>query len=79
MIELTEPQLKLLDAEGQPPHVVDPRTNKTFVLVPEDWYQRVLGLLDPGPLTQAERQAILQNVWRRAGWDDPRMDEYDSL
>ena len=34
-------------------------------------------LLETGPPTGAERQAILKGVWDRAGWDDPRMDAYN--
>jgi hypothetical protein len=35
--------------------------------------------LEAGPLTADERCVILRGVWERAGWDDPRMDDYDAL
>ena len=79
MIELTEPQQQALDTAPSPPRVVDPRTNRTYVLVAVELYDRLKNLLDSGPLTEDERRVILQGVWRRANWDDPRMDDYDAL
>jgi hypothetical protein len=80
MIELTEPLQKALDEhQGEPLPVVDPRTRETYVLVRADIYARFRELLAPGPLTEEERRVILEGVWKRAGWDDPRMDEYETL
>jgi len=79
MIELTEQQQQALDAASSPPRVLDPRTQRTYVLVTAEQYERLQDLLAPGPLTAEERRVILQGVWRRASWDDPRMDDYDTL
>jgi hypothetical protein len=79
MIELTEQQQKVLDTAESPPRVLDPRTSQGYVLVTAELYERLKDLLDPGPLTEDERRTILQGVWRRANWDDPRMDDYDAL
>ena len=79
MIDLSPQQQQLLDGEAGLPCVRDPRTNKTYVLVPAEQYNRIKDLLEPGPLTEAERRTILEGVWRRANWDDPRMEVYDAM
>lgn len=79
MIELTEQQQEALDAAPSLPRVLDPRTNRAYVLISAEQFDRLKDLLDPGPLSADERQAILQGVWQRANWDDPRMNDYDSL
>jgi hypothetical protein len=79
MIELTQQQQQALDVGPSPPRVLDPRTNRTYVLVTAEQYERLKDLLDPGPLTADEKRHILQGVWRRANWDDPCMDDYDAL
>ena len=50
MIELTEQQQRAIDA-GQEPRLVDPRTQKTYVLIEANVYSRLKGLLsdDDGP------------------------------
>jgi hypothetical protein len=79
-IELTEPLQRALDAQlGQPLRVVDPRTHKVYILLAAEHYERLKDLIAPGPLTDDERRVVLQGVWRRANWDDPRMDEYEAL
>jgi hypothetical protein len=75
MIELTEKQLRALEADT--PRLIDPVTRKKYVLVSEDVYERIQGLLVPGRLTRAKQQALLHAAARRAGWDDPEMDVYD--
>ncbi len=79
MIKLTEQPQRELDAAPPPPQVLDPRTNRAYVLVAAEQYEQLKDLLDPGPITADEHQVILQGVWRRANWDDPRMNDYDAL
>jgi hypothetical protein len=80
MIELTEQQRQALDERpGEPLQLFDPRTNRAYVLLTAEQYERIRGMIDPGPLTPDERRVILRGVWRRAGWDDPRMDVYNHL
>lgn len=62
MIELTEQQRKALGTE-ELPRVVDPQTQETYVLVRADIYERM--------------RAIIDGITRRAGWDDPKLDEYE--
>ena len=79
MIELTEQQRQAVAAMAEPMRLVDPATSKRYVLVQEEVYERLKDLLNMGPLVDDERRTILQGVWKRAGWDDPKMDEYDRL
>jgi hypothetical protein len=80
MIELTEEQQQTLAREpNEAPRVVNPRTNEHYVLVSETLYEKFREILAAGGLTEEERRAILQGVWRRAGWDDPAMDDYEAL
>jgi len=61
MIELTEEQRRELN--GTEPLAVNPDTNETFVLVRKDGYQWM--------------RAIIDGITQRAGWDDPKLDEYE--
>ena len=45
MIQLTKEQRHELDGPGLP-RAVDPETNKTYVLVRSDLYERLAGLLE---------------------------------
>ena len=64
MIELTEQQHQALNVESAP-RAHDPQTNVTYVLVRADVYERM--------------QTIIDGYTRRAGWDDPKMDEYEKF
>jgi hypothetical protein len=64
MIELTEAQLKALDALAeQPPVAIDPRTQEAFVLLRQEAYEKMRRLID--------------GMTRSAGWDDPALDDYE--
>ena len=62
MIELTLQQHAELE-KRQPIEVHDPVTDKVYVLLPQDLYERV--------------RKIVHNVNERADWDDPAFDIYD--
>ena len=62
MIELTLEQRQTLE-NAQPTRIHDPETDRTYVLVRADVYERM--------------RAIIDGISRRAGWDDPAMDEYE--
>jgi hypothetical protein len=78
MIDLTLEQRQELE-KASPVRVRDPQTNATFVLVPTVVYERFRALLaeDLDWVGDAYREAMA--VFARDGWDDPRMDVYDSL
>jgi len=64
MIQLSEEQVRTLQERGeQPPRAVDPATGTIFVLIKEDVYQVIRGLLES----------------YNRGWDDPSLDIYDEL
>ena len=79
MIELTEEQLRALEKpETTPPRVVDPRTRKTFVLLPVEEYERLKeDEYDDSPWTSEERHALAWEAGKHAGWEE--MDEYDDI
>ena len=62
MIELTDQQHQAMNGES-PPRVRVPQTNETFVLVRADVYEKI--------------RAIIDGYTKRAGWDDPKMDDYE--
>ena len=80
MIELTEPlRAAVEEHRGEPVRVVNPRTNEQYVLLRAEIYEKMKSLFADGPLSDAERSAIIAGAWKRAGWDDPAMDEYADL
>ena len=75
MVELTEQQREELKSDL--PRVVDTQTNRIYVLVSEEAYERMQALLTAERLTRPEREALLRAAGWRAGWDDPEMEIYD--
>ena len=68
-IELTPQQQQALDTqEDSPPRVIDPRTNTTYILVPEVDYEAIRELLEDERRQRAIHEVALRNA---AG----RMDE----
>jgi hypothetical protein len=71
---------KAADAAGeQPLYLVDPETNRRYVLLRADAYERLHMLLEHGPLSIEEQRSLLHEAGKRAGWDDPEMDVYNDL
>jgi hypothetical protein len=62
-IELTEQQQRALDAIGESPvRVTDPRTSKTYVLVPEADYEDIHEVLEDERRQRAIRMVALRNA-----------------
>jgi hypothetical protein len=77
MLQLSS-ELQQAVREGQvPTSVVDPTTNRVYVLLPQEVYERLKPLYEEDPLTLEEQRQLLRDAGRRAGWDDPAMDAYD--
>lgn len=57
---------------GEPVVVVDPTTNKSYVLLPSDEYAR----LSREQIIR-ESYPLQDEVAHAAGWDDPEMDDYN--
>ena len=82
MIELTLEQRHAVAQQGEiPPHAVDPDTQTTYVLIPEEIYARVKALLNAEEANQLLRDMYphVMEVFGRAGWDDSAMDIYNDL
>ena len=80
MIELTEQQHQILaHSEESPPHVVDPATKETFVLLPAAVYERLRALIVEFDDEEAVRAmyAHIHDVMKD-DWDDPAMAVYDT-
>jgi hypothetical protein len=76
-IELTEPLQRALDQQDEPLRVVDPRTQQGYVLIRAEDYERLKSLFGAEDLSAEEKLLLLAESGRRAGWDDPVMDDYD--
>jgi hypothetical protein len=75
MIELTEEQMGAMEtSDADPPRVVNPRTNETFVLLRVDEYERIKEEYDDSPWTREELQTL---AWERVKDED--WDKYDDL
>ena len=62
-IQLTSQQQQALDTqEDGPPRVVDPRTNITYILVPEVDYEAIRELLEDERRQQAIHAVALRNA-----------------
>jgi hypothetical protein len=62
-IELTPQQQQALDTkEESPPRVIDPRTNTTYMLVPEVDYESIRELLEEERRQQAIHAVALRNA-----------------
>jgi hypothetical protein len=69
---------QLLGDEPDAPRRIDPRTNITYALLPEERYERFKAFFEEDPLSPAERLALLREAGKRAGWDAPDADDTDS-
>jgi hypothetical protein len=58
---------------------VDPATNAEYVLVPADVYERIKALIFDNETWAAGGYPLAMESFARDGWDDPRMDVYNSL
>jgi hypothetical protein len=74
VIELTQDQRRELEGSDVP-RVVDPQTRQTYVLLREEVYERIKGLLG-GEFHPSEAYPAIDRAFAE-GWDDPRMNDYD--
>jgi hypothetical protein len=64
----------LLRDEPDAPRRRDARTGMTYAVLPEERYERFKAFFEEDPLTPAEKQALLREAGKRAGWNDPAWD-----
>ena len=74
-LELTEEQWHALEGET-PPRVTNPATKITYVLIREDLYKRLQGLLTEEEFDPSETYPAVDRAFTE-GWNDPKMDDYD--
>ena len=78
MVQITAEQLESA-RDGIPTRVVDDQTDTKFVLIREDFYDRIKSVITDERMSEDEQRVQLAEMGRRAGWDDPAMDIYDEL
>ena len=79
MITLPAELQDMVENSGDTPvRVVDPRTQRVYVLIADEQFDRLRSLLDMEPLSLDQQRIALSAAGRRAGWDDPEMDVYDN-
>lgn len=74
MFELTEAQRSEVNG-GAPVRAVDPVTRQTYVLVPEQDYERLKPLLT-GEFHPSDAYVAIDRAFAE-GWNDPKMNDYD--
>jgi hypothetical protein len=62
---------------GRPVEVIHPGTQKVYLLMPREQYERLKPLFEDDRLSPSEQRRLLSDAGRRAGWDDPGMNAYD--
>ena len=61
-IPLTEQQQRAIDTSGEPPRLVDPRTNAAYVLVPEADYESYREAVEDERRQRAIRRVAARNA-----------------
>ncbi len=67
------------EAGERPLEIIDPETQKRYMLLKAEVFEQLRPLLQSGPLSLEEQKYLLEQAGRRAGWDDPEMDIYDDM
>jgi hypothetical protein len=76
--QLSDELRREIEHQGdRPVEVVDPATNKVYLLIPREQYDKLKPLFENEPLSNLEQRELLRQAGRRAGWDEPAMDAYD--
>jgi hypothetical protein len=68
----------LQQAGDQPIRVVDPNTQKVYVILEDSRFEQLRSLISDEPLSLSEQRQLLIQAGKRAGWDHPEMDRYDN-
>ena len=68
----------IVEQSGDAPvRVVDPRTQRVYVIIADEQFDRLRSLIDMEPLSLDQQRIALRDAGQRVGWDDPEMDAYD--
>lgn len=72
-------QLSEVAALGTPAYIVDPKTQAAFVLLSAEQYEKIRTLLGDDEFGVEDAYAVMDEVARIEGWDDPELDIYNQL
>jgi hypothetical protein len=75
MIELTDEQWSAVSRAMQPVRLVDRATNRQYVLVPAELYERLQGLLNDH-LESDQVAELVESTMREYDGDEPLLDTY---
>jgi hypothetical protein len=78
MIELTQQQQQAMDASPKPAQLIDPRTNKTYVLIEADLYGRIRDLLleENDGLSMGQVAVLVDRAMQEDDAGDPTLAYY---
>lgn len=78
MIELTQQQQQALaDRQDEPLQLIDPRTKQTYVLLPNEVFERVKNILqDEDGTTGIDVGALIAEAMREDDENDPLLESY---
>ncbi len=77
MLELTEQQQQAIDASPEPPRLIDPRTNRTYVLIGVEAYARIKSLLvEDDDLNMRQVAVLVERAMREDDEGDPTLEFY---
>lgn len=77
MTELNQDLQRVLDTHADaPPRVIDPRTNKAYVLLAAEQYERIKALLEQDD-NLSDTYPAQMDAAMQAGWGDTSMNDYD--
>jgi hypothetical protein len=68
----------LQQAGDQPIRVVDPTTQKVYVILEDSRFEQLRSLISDEPVSLSEQRHLLMQMGKRVGWDHPEMDIYDN-
>jgi hypothetical protein len=74
MLELTVQQQQALDASPEPPRLVDPRTQQTYILLESAVYERLRTLLAEDGLDMRQVAVLVQQAMREDDAGDPSLE-----
>jgi hypothetical protein len=75
MIELTDEQRSAVATAMEPVRLVDRETNRQYVLVPAELYERLQGLLNDN-LESSQVTELVERTMRGYDADDPLLESY---
>ena len=68
----------IVEQSGDAPvRVVDPGTQRVYVIIADEQFDRLRSLIDMEPLSLDQQRITVRDAGQRAGWDDAEMDVYD--